>query len=91
MSLLLARPATSGELNQSAPENGQLASFQLVDVAAERVTEAAKDFFGFFFFKMRDYSSLACFSSWSVLKETNNTLTDDNSFPAYRTILIAIF
>lgn len=39
------RPATSGELNQSAPENGQLASFQLVDVAAEQATEAAKGFF----------------------------------------------
>lgn len=82
MSLLLARPATSGELNQSAPENGQLASFQLVDVAAERATEAAKGFFFlFFFFKTRDYSSLACFISWSVLKETNSTLTDNNLFP----------
>lgn len=49
MSLLLARTATSGELNQSAPENGQLASFQLVDVAAERATQAAKGFFFCFF------------------------------------------
>lgn len=96
MSLLLARPATSGELNQSAPENGQLASFQLVDVAAERASDwGSQGFFWFFFFvffKTRDYSSLACFISWSVLKETNNTLTDNNLFPTYITIIVmAIF